>query len=304
MERRRNVPMDVAVVREPRAVRINLPSRGGEMSALAFGPAERPVDIVFTHANGFNARTYASILSPLAADFHILAIDQRGHGRSGLAPQMEGRTSWYGLRDDLLALLEALDLKNVVLGGHSMGGTASILASAEAPDRVKSLVMFDPVVLSREAIAASQSGATIESPLVQGALRRRAVFPSRQAVIEAYTGRGAFKSWTPAMLADYVADGFRERPDGEVELSCAPEWEASNFTAQAHDTWDAFARSTAPTRILRAEVGSTCSVEGREAELTASGRITLETVPGTTHFLPMERPDLVVSALRVAASKP
>lgn len=296
--------MDVAVAREPRAVRINLPSRGGEMSALEFGPAERPVDILFTHANGFNARAYASILAPLAADFHVLAIDQRGHGRSGLKPEMEGRTSWYGLRDDLLALLEALDLRNVVLGGHSMGGTASILASAEAPGRVKSLVMFDPVVLSPESIAANAGGEPIESPLVQGAMRRRAVFPSHQAVVEAYTGRGAFKSWTPAMLADYVADGFRERPDGQVELTCAPEWEASNFTAQAHDTWDAFARSTAPITIFRAENGSTCRVEGLEAELTASGRITLETVPGTTHFLPMERPDVVARALRTAASKP
>lgn len=296
--------MDVAVAREPRAVRINLPSRGGEMSALEFGPAERPVDIVFTHANGFNARTYASILAPLAADFHVLAIDQRGHGRSGLKPEIEGRTSWYGLRDDLLALLEALDLRNVVLGGHSMGGTASILASAEAPGRLKSLVMFDPVVLTPESIAANAGGETIESPLVQGALRRRAVFPSHQAAVEAYTGRGAFKSWTPAMLADYVADGFRERPDGQVELTCAPEWEASNFTSQAHDTWDAFARSTAPITIFRAENGSTCRVEDHEAQLAASGRITLETVPGTTHFLPMERPDVVARALRAAASKP
>lgn len=296
--------MDVAVAREPRAVRINLPSRGGEMSALEFGPAERPVDIVFIHANGFNARTYASILAPLAADFHVLAIDQRGHGRSGLKPEIEGRTSWYGLRDDLLALLEALDLRNVVLGGHSMGGTASILASAEAPGRVKSLVMFDPVVLTPESIAANAGGETIESPLVQGALRRRALFPSHQAAVEAYTGRGAFKSWTPAMLTDYVADGFRARPDGQVELTCAPEWEASNFTSQAHDTWDAFARSTAPITIFRAENGSTCRVEDHEAQLAASGRITLETVPGTTHFLPMERPDVVARALRAAASKP
>ena len=296
--------MDVAVAREPRAVRINLPSRGGEMSALEFGPAERPVDIVFTHANGFNARTYASILAPLAADFHVLAIDQRGHGRSGLKPEIEGRTSWYGLRDDLLALLEALDLRNVVLGGHSMGGTASILASAEAPGRLKSLVMFDPVVLTPESIAANAGGETIESPLVQGALRRRALFPSHQAAVEAYGGRGAFKSWTPAMLTDYVADGFRARPDGQVELTCAPEWEASNFTSQAHDTWDAFARSTAPITIFRAENGSTCRVEDHEAQLAASGRITLETVPGTTHFLPMERPDVVARALRAAASKP
>lgn len=295
--------MNVAVASEPRPVRVELPERGGTMSALEFGPAGRPVDILFTHANGFNARAYASILAPLAGEFRILAVDQRGHGRSGLPPQIEGRNTWYNLRDDLLAFMAALDLKNLVMAGHSMGGTASILASAEAPQRVRRLVMFDPVVLTPEAIAANQGGEPIESPLVQGALRRRSVFPSRAAVIEAYTGRGAFKSWTPAMLADYVADGFRDRPDGQVELTCAPEWEASNFTSQAHDTWDAFARSTAPIAIFRAEHGSTCRVDGHEAELTASGRITLETVPGTSHFLPMERPDVVAAALRAAVLK-
>ena len=65
--------MDAKVEYEPRARRVALPSRGGEMALLDFGPAERPVDMVFSHANGFNARTYRSILAPLAADLRILA---------------------------------------------------------------------------------------------------------------------------------------------------------------------------------------------------------------------------------------
>src|SRR3990167_6440986 len=156
--------MNAAVAGEPRPVRIDLPERGGTMSALDFGPSGRPVDILFTHANGFNTRPYASILAPLAAEFRILAVDQRGHGRPGLPPDIEGRNSWYNLRDDLLAFMAALDLKNLVMAGHSMGGTASILASAEAPDRVKRLVMFDPGGLAPEMIAARRAGEPIESP--------------------------------------------------------------------------------------------------------------------------------------------
>ena len=68
----------------PRARTIPLPARGGAMAALEFGPAGRPVDIVFSHANGFNALTYRTILAPLAADLRILAIDLRGHGASTL----------------------------------------------------------------------------------------------------------------------------------------------------------------------------------------------------------------------------
>jgi surface antigen len=53
---------------------------GGAIAALEFGPADRPLDVLFLHANGFNAGTYADILAPLGDRLRILAVDQRGHG--------------------------------------------------------------------------------------------------------------------------------------------------------------------------------------------------------------------------------
>lgn len=280
---------------------IALPGRGpGAMAALDFGPKDRAIDVVFLHANGFNARTYRTLLAPLAGSLRILAVDQRGHGASALATVTDGRTSWYDLRDDLLALLEVLDLHDVVLSGHSMGGTASVLAAASAPRRVRSLRLFDPVVMTADIRAAADSGDLLTSPLVHGALRRRAVFPSRQAALEAYRGRGAFKTWPEVMLEDYVAGGFRDLPDGGVSLACAPAWEASNFTSHAHDTVAAFQALQCPVRILRAEENSTCRLDQRMDALIASGRIAVEMLPGTTHFLPMERPQAVRAALREA----
>lgn len=293
--------MDSALTDAPRTRLIELEGRGGAMAGLEFGDPSRAIDIVFVHANGFNARTYRSILAPLAEEFRILAVDQRGHGRSTLPADTAGRTSWDGLRDDLLALLAVLDLRDVVLSGHSMGGTACVLAQAEAPERVRSLVLFDPVVVASPTDGGVDPEAFANSPLVQGARRRRAVFDDRAAVIAAYTGRGAFKTWTPEMLADYVADGFRERPDGHVELSCAPEWEASNFSSHAHDTWGAFERAQVPIRILKAQEGSTCREDPRFDALVAAGALEAEVVPGTSHFLPMERPELVRAELRKAA---
>lgn len=290
--------MDSALAEAPRTRLIDLKARGGAMAALDFGDPGRPVDIVFVHANGFNARTYRTILAPLAEDLRILAVDQRGHGRSTLPAETVGRTSWNGLRDDLLALLQTLDLNDVVLAGHSMGGTACVLAQALAADRVRRVVLFDPVVMP--AAGPVDPEQLSNSPLVQGALRRRSVFPDKAAVVSAYTGRGAFRTWNGAMLADYVADGFREREDGQVELSCAPEWEASNFASHAHDTWGAFEQAKVPIRILRAEEGSTCREDPKLDALVAAGRIEVETIAGTSHFLPMERPDLVQSELRAA----
>lgn len=279
----------------PRTRTIDLPARGGAMAALDFGPANRPVDVIFSHANGFNARTYRSILSPLATGLRIVAIDLRGHGATTLPTTVEGRQGWPQFRDDLLALMAAVADAPVTLAGHSMGGTSSLLAAAAEPGRVKALALFDPVVMS--AAMAADAQALRDNPLAAGAERRRATFPSKAAVIDAYTGRGAFKTWSATQLADYVEAGFRETETGEVTLTCTPAWEASNFRTHNYDAWAAFRETRCPVRILRAEAGSTFRLEGAEAALAATGRIEIETVPATSHFLPMERPDLVRSAL-------
>ena len=138
------------------------------------------------------------------------------------------------------------------------------------------------------------------SPLAQGALRRRAFFNSRDQAFTAYKGRGAFRSWPDAILRDYLEDGLRERPSGDFELSCAPAWEASNFAAQGADPWRAIRQVKMPVRIFRAERGSTCRVGEGFAHRGVS--VTLETVPGTSHFLAMERPDVVQAALAAACS--
>ena len=278
---------------EPRARRIALPTRGGEMSVLDFGPEDRAVDIVFSHANGFNSRTYRSLLAPLADDLRILAIDMRGHGLSSLPARPQALVDWYGHRDDLLALIEATTTQPVILSGHSMGGAASLLVAAAAPQRVKALVLFDPVFVDPGMVAAN--GQT--NPLADGAVRRRATFPSRAAVIAAYTGRGAFRTWQPEQLADYVEGGFIEAADGEVTLACAPAWEAANFRTHGYDALVAFQVTTCPIHIFRAEHGSTARLDSYADALAAMGRVTVETVPGTTHFLPMERPDVVRAAL-------
>lgn len=284
----------------PRARRIALPDRGGEIAALEFGPEDRPIDVIFSHANGFNAGTYSAVLAPLEG-LRVLALDLRGHGDSSLPTETEGRESWGDLVDDLAALLAVLDLKDVVLAGHSLGGAVSLMTAAKAKDRVRSVVLFDPVVLSKQTLRErSFMGQAIESRMVAAASKRRANFESRDAAFASYQGRGAFKTWPDQILRDYVDTGFHDTADGEVTLACAPAWEASNFIAQDNDCWAAFHAATCPIRIFRAENGTTCRIDDDMAELEATGRIAIQTVPGTTHFVPMERPDLVQAELRKA----
>lgn len=289
--------MDTAVEYEPRTRTVELPARGGAMALIDFGPQDRPVDIVFSHANGFNARTYRSILGPLGARLRILAVDLRGHGATTLPTVIEGRDGWSEFREDLLALLRAATDGPVVLAGHSMGGTSSLLAAAAEPGRVKALVLFDPVLVHTPGRRSEEEPAIANSPLAAGAERRRAVFPSREAALEAYRGRGAFRTWSEAQLADYVEAGFRQAGDGGVTLACTPAWEASNFRSHNYDPWSAFRATRCPVRVFRAAEGTTARLDDHLPELEATGRITVETVPGTTHFLPMERPELVRQVL-------
>ncbi len=297
----------------PRMIKIHKTAEAGEMAALDMGDPQRPLDIIFVHANGFNAQTYVSILAPLAKDVRILAIDQRGHGRSTLTANPQGRRSWGDMRDDLVALLDVLGQESgarpVVLAGHSMGGTVSLLASRLRPDRVKGLVMFDPVIMPwGVSLMANLPWADHKvwkaAPIAQGAMRRKSVFEDRASVLAAYKGRGAFKTWPDETLADYVAGGFKDRADGKVELACAPAWEASNFTAMANDPWTAAARATCPVQVFRAELASTCRIGAAAAfcRRNRKGLIRVTEVPGTTHFLPMERPDLVRGALAEAVA--
>ena len=287
------MPDDLIPAVRPR--RRKLPGRGpGEMAVLDFGPPERPVDAVFLHANGFNATTYRHVLEPLSARYRLLALDQRGHGLTSLAAAPEGRTDWIDLRDDLLAFLEAEDLGDVVLSGHSMGGTASLLAAAVS-SRPRRLVLLDPVILPRPI-----PGGAAESPMVQGALRRRAKFASRDEAFSAYFGRGAFRTWPEEILRDYLETGLTDGRDGDLTLACSPAWEAANYGAQGHDSIAALRACQAPIDVLIAEAGTTFRLTlGPELDAMAPN-LSVRAVPGTTHFLPMERPDVVGEALAAA----
>ena len=279
----------------------------GEMAALDFGDARRPVDIVFLHANGFNARTYRTLLRPLAKDLRILAPDLRGHGRTQLPLKAQGRRSWRDLRDDIIALLVSLDGPPATLAGHSMGGTVALLAAAKASRRVRDLALFDPVILGPIGVAMAHmpfanTMAAKRAPIAVAAARRRSVFESRAAAFKAYKGRGAFKTWPDAVLKDYVADAFVDRLDGTVELACPPDWEAVNYTTHAHDPYAALRKFGGRVRILRGSRGSTCRVKDVGGFERRYSGATIERIEGG-HFFPMEKPEVVRGALRAAAGE-
>src|SRR6185436_12500212 len=77
-----------------------------------------------------------------ASDFHVYAVDMRGHGLS----ERSGTYTSPELRDDIVRFLDALDLHGVLFVAHSRGGGSSLLAAAARPERVKGLVVYEPTL--------------------------------------------------------------------------------------------------------------------------------------------------------------
>lgn len=262
--------------------------RNGQLSCLEW-PNPRAPMVLFAHANGFNAQTYRGLLAPLADSLHIVACDLRGHGRSLLATGEGLAKNWTVFRDDLIAAAEQISSEPVLLAGHSLGATSSLMAAAHTPGRVRALLLIEPVLIPRLRQGAEEGA----GDLARRAERRRDVFPSFEAAYNAYRGRGIFASWPDGTVADYLHGGLIAGDDGSVRLACTPEWEAAIFRGAPHHTAPLAGEVRCPMTIV---VGTQDSAANQQQlsvirKLRPDARIVV--VEGASHFLPMERPDVV-----------
>lgn len=280
--------------------------RDGEMAGIAFGDPIRAVEVLFLHATGFNAITYQSLLEPLGGQAHVAAVDLRGHGRTKLPAKPGSMRSWNRFRDDVIQLLEQIAPQGAVLAGHSMGATVALLVAGKRPDLVRGLVLVDPVLLRMDVyrwMNAPLLGLfNVPNAMSKGALKRRRKFGSPGEAAEALRGRGAFKTWRAPFLDDYVIDGVLREDDGSFGLACRPEFEAAVFNAHRYRPWRAFKRlrkKRVPLIVLQAEKDSTSQADIDQRIHAVRPDAAVTRVPGTTHFIPMERPYVVRDAMRL-----
>ena len=104
---------------------------GGQLHVEECGTG-RPV--LLLHGHGASMRTFSLMAAPLAAGgCRVIALDQRGFGRSSPVPPMFG---FPGLVDDAATVLEHLDLRNAIVVGHSMGGGVALGLAVDRPEIV------------------------------------------------------------------------------------------------------------------------------------------------------------------------
>ena len=102
--------------------------------------ASREPTLVFVHGWLCDRTYWRQQQSAFTDHFGVVLLDLGGHGGSG-----DQRTDWTidGFAQDVVAVLEALDLRRVILVGHSMGGPVIAEAARRAPERVVGLIGVD-----------------------------------------------------------------------------------------------------------------------------------------------------------------
>ena len=106
--------------------------------------AQNSQTLLFVHGYGCDQSMWNDLL-PLLGNHRRIVYDQPGAGQADPAAyDPERHASLSGYADSLLGLCHDLDLKNVVLIGHSVGATISAIAAAREPALFRRLILICP----------------------------------------------------------------------------------------------------------------------------------------------------------------
>ena len=186
--------------------------------------AGRGMPVLCMHGITANAYVFEPIIELLAAEFQVVSIDQRGHGRSGRPARYEAED----FAQDVAALVEHLASGPAVLLGHSLGARNAFTAANRHPQHVHSVVAVDftpfiePQVLDdletrvRGGNRAFADLAEVEAylsaryPLLPvGAIRRRAQYGYQQ-------GPDGYRPLADARAMELTAAGLKAGIEGDV----------------------------------------------------------------------------------------
>jgi pimeloyl-ACP methyl ester carboxylesterase len=209
--------------------------------------------LVLMHGGLVDARWFEPNIAALAGQFHVYTPERRGHGHT---PDVEGPITYQLMADDTIAFLETVVGEPADLVGHSDGAFTAMLVAMQRPELVKRLV------------------------LISGGFNK-----SGEAVPD--------MEWDVDAITQFLGPAYGEvSPDGEdhfrVVATKIGELAASEPNLEAAQLADVTAR----TLVMFSDddlMTLTHTVEMYDALPNAE----LAVVPGTSHFLTQEKPDLV-----------
>jgi len=128
-------PSDVDL---PRGRPVDLPGRGTSFVWEKEGPPGAPTVMLIHGLVASGGLNWFPAMGQLAEEFHVVAIDLRGHGRS-MRVGAEFRLA--DCADDVVALADVLGVDRFIVAGYSLGGPVAQLVWHRHRDRVAGLVL-------------------------------------------------------------------------------------------------------------------------------------------------------------------
>lgn len=229
------------------------------------GPAKSagPV-LVFVHCWSCDRHLWDEQVAHFAKDHRVVTLDLAGHGESG-----QGRKDWTipAFGQDVASVVRALDLKRVILIGHSMAGPVILEAARAIPGQVAGLVPVD-TLLNATKVTSAKEASEFFAPL-------RADY---KPAVARFMRAALFVPTTDPKLVDRLVAQAQARPAAIAV--------AALEHADTYDARPALQEIKAPIHAINGDKYPT-DVEGNR-KLAPQYKMTL--MKGTGHYLMLENP--------------
>jgi len=245
---------------------------------LDWGNEGKP-PMLLLHGVTSHAHSWDEVAEPLRDRYHVIALDQRGHGDSEWSPAGAYTTEDHAA--DIAVFVEALGLEKMVLIGLSMGGRNSILYTSLHPETVDRLVIVDigPETdpRGRERISQGIAGTPEEfDSLEEAAERARKLNPRPSFERHLHRIKYGMKTLPNGKLTwKYDREIREQRRRGEVRVI---------------DLWPPFKKITCPTLIIRGAESDVLSPEGAQKMKEAVPSVEVVVVEESGHSVSLDNP--------------
>ncbi len=236
--------------------------------------------IVFTHSLLWARDMFSEVVAELADGFHIINLDQHGHGESGHRATL----TLENMAEDCSALLDALDLKSVHWAGLSMGGMLGMRLALSHPEKVKSLTLMD--TSSRPEMEERRENYF----QLAGALRAGMAAMVADTVLQFYFAPSTYADH-PELIAAYREKLQEDRdPEGIYQAALA--------VFNRDDITDELGRISVPALVMVGDNDIATPLDRSELLVEKIPDARLVIIPNAAHMSATEQPALVASAIR------
>ena len=287
-------------------MRVEAQERRIGVNGLTLRVREWPTDgppIVLVHGLASNSRIWDNVGGRLAERYHVVALDQRGHG---LSDRPTDGFTFDKVVGDLVGMIQALGLDRPTLVGHSWGGNVVLALAASHPDLVSGLVLVDGGFIEISAMP----GRTWDKVRVEMAPPDLTHLTFAQFLERARGGDSA-QYWSPTVEAT-LRTSFKDGPDGHIQPSLRREDHLEILRALwEQKPLELFPRVTVPTLIVPARrpnaTGRAAEMAPMRERLVASAAAALPNgrllwMENTVHDIPLQRPAELVEAIESVAA--